>query len=168
MGLGTSRLRSWKRTHLLLHAIPMLLFPTPHQISKSVHQHYPNPQPLKTAHLATTEVTLQETLWVAQNSARGRNCKPGASMSAPPPPPREDKRPSWESTKTISCICNSSITPCTYGLIIFPCPPFLPPSPPHLELTEKPLQLQKKVTVHVWYHLKCLSAPGKMVSFSQS
>ncbi len=51
----------------------------------------------------------------------------------PPPPPREDKRPSWESTKTISCICNSSITPCTYALIIFPCPPFL-------ELTEKPMQ----------------------------
>ncbi len=62
VGLGTSRLRSWKHTHLLLHAIPMLLFPTPHQISKSIHQHYPNPQPLKTAHLTTTEMTLQGTL----------------------------------------------------------------------------------------------------------
>ncbi len=53
-------------------------------------------------------------------------CKPGASMSAPPPPPRPSRgqKALLRINKTISCICNSSITPCTYGLITFPCPPF--------------------------------------------
>ncbi len=56
-------------------------------------------------------------------------CKPDASMSAPPPPPREDKRPSTSETQY-----TVQFTPCTHDLIIFP----LPPPPSHLELTENP------------------------------
>ncbi len=62
------------------------------------------PFPLKAAHLTTTKVTLQETPWVAQTVPKRGNCKPDA-----PPPPREDKCPAGESTKTVSCICNSNI-----------------------------------------------------------
>ncbi len=89
VGLGTSRLRSWKRTHLLLHAISMLLFPTPHQISKSIHQHYPNPQPLKAARLTTTEVTLQGTLGVAQTVPKGETVSPGPVPKCLGPPREE-------------------------------------------------------------------------------
>ncbi len=44
------------------------------------------PFPLKAAHLTTTEVTLQGSLWVAQTVPEGGNCKPGpgAKMSGPP------------------------------------------------------------------------------------
>ncbi len=61
-------------------------------------------------------------------------------------------------------------TPCTDGLHDGPGTDTIPPSLHVLEFTEKPMQgyMYKKVTIHVWYLLKCLSAPGKMVSFSQS
>ncbi len=42
------------------------------------------------------------------------------------------------------------------------------PSPPRIHWKPMQYNVYKKVTIHVWYLLKCLSAPGKMVSFSQS
>ncbi len=83
-----------------------------------------------------------------------RNCKPGASN-------QQELPLTYVTAKTQ---LTGWSTPCTDGPIIFP------PSPHVLEFTEKPMQcnMYKKVTIHVYYHLKCLSAPGKMVSFSQS
>ncbi len=89
----------------------------------------------------------------------------------PGPPLERTKGPAWQSTKlSLAYVTVTSrtqhtggSTPCTDGLIISP-------SPHHLKFTEKSMQcnVYKKVTIHVWYLLKCLSAPGKMVSFSQS
>ncbi len=88
------------------------------------------------------------------------------------PPPSRGQKALLKSTGTISCICSSSIQDATHRVVhtLYWRSHHLPPSPHHLEFTEKPMQcnMYKKVTIHVWYHLKCLSAPGKMVSFSQS
>ncbi len=78
-------------------------------------------------------------------------CKPGASMSAPPP--SRGQKALLGIHKTISCICNSSIQDATHRVVhtLDLRSRHLPPSPHHLEFTEKPMQcnMYKKVTIHV-------------------
>ncbi len=62
-------------------------------------------------------------------------CKPGASMSAPPPPLERTIGPPENQQKlSLAYVTAASetqhtvqFTPCTYGLIIFPCSPFSSP-----------------------------------------
>ncbi len=149
------------------------------------------PFPLKAAHLTTTKVTLQETPWVAQTVPKRGNCKPDASLSGPPSRGQMALL-KWQEL-SLACVAATSrtrhtggSTPCADDLNIFPatsrtrhtggstpCADDLIisplPSPPKIHWKIHAMwYVQKKVTIHVWYLLKCLSASGKMVSFSQS
>ncbi len=74
---------------------------------------------------------------MAQNSARGRNCKPGASMSGAPPLERTKGPPENQQKPSLAYVTAASET--QHSVI-----------PPHLELTENPCNVMyKKVTVHV-------------------
>ncbi len=78
----------------------------------------------------------------------GAVCKPGGSMSGPPPPLERTKGPPENQQKlSLAYITAASetqhtvqFTPCTYGLIIFPCSPFSSPLSSSPRIHWKPMQ----------------------------
>ncbi len=79
-------------------------------------------------------------------------------MSAPPPLERTKGPPKNQQEISLAYITAASrtqhtggFTPCTDGLHDGPGTDTIPPSPHHLEFTDKPMQynMYKKVTIHV-------------------